>query len=39
MRGADLFTGVDHSFAEQHGNKHTLPSANVCHVGRIKKVA
>jgi hypothetical protein len=39
MSGMDIIARIHNSSAEKHGDKHTLPSAQVRHIGSFKKVA
>jgi hypothetical protein len=38
MSGKDIFARIDDSSPEEHGDKHALPSAQVRHIGILKKV-
>jgi hypothetical protein len=37
MSGMDIFACIHNSSAEKHGDKHALPSAQLRHVGTLKK--
>jgi hypothetical protein len=39
MSGMDIIARIHNSPAEKHGDKHTLPSAQVRHIGSFKKGA
>src|SRR5690242_10826609 len=39
MNGMNVFTRVDNSSAEKHGDKHALPGAQLRHIGSFKEGA